>query len=336
VNATAPTTDNEVLLVAAEAATLAPSVHNSQPWSFALHGDHLDVFADRSRWLPGTDPTGRELLISCGAATCFAGLALRGMGREVQTALLPNPGNPDHLARLVLSGRRMPSAAERALIRALPIRYTDRGPYVDLPVPVALLNELGEGVAAHGAWLRPILTTEDEINTAVLLARADDIERADPDCVRELATWSRHDDDARDGIPRAAVPSTPVAERASNYRLRDFDVDGHGSEGQDKPGPDAPPPAEHPLVVVIGTPEDDPRAWLQAGQALGWLLLRATADGLTAAPMTQVLELPASRVQLSHALGLVGHPQMLLRMGYGSGRPTTHRRPVTDILSATG
>jgi len=335
VNATDPTTDDEVLLVAAEAATLAPSVHNSQPWGFSLHGETLDVFADRSRWLPATDPTGRELMISCGAAICYAGLALRGMGRDVRTTLLPDPTQPDHLAQLSLTGRRPPSYSERALIRALPIRYTDRGRYEDRPVPAALIEELARGVAAHGAWLRPIVTAEDEIDTAVLLSHADAIERADPAAVGELAAWSRHDDDALDGIPRPAVPSTPVAERASNYRLRDFDVGGRAPSHEDRPDASdaAPLSAEHPLVVIIGTPDDDPRAWLQAGQALGWLLLRATADGVTAAPMTQVLELPATRGQLGNALQLVGHPQMLLRMGYGAGRPTTHRRPVSDTLT---
>ncbi|MDP9239929.1 MAG: nitroreductase [Actinomycetota bacterium] len=335
-SATDPTTEDEVLLVAAEAASLAPSVHNSQPWGFTLHGDSLDVFADRSRWLPATDPTGRELMISCGAAICYAALALRGMGRDVRTTLLPDLSNADHLARLSLGGRRPASYSERALIRALPIRHTDRGRYEDRPVPAALIEELRRGVAGYGAWLRSVVTAEDEIETAVLLSRADAIERADPAFVGELAAWSRDDDDSLDGIPRAAVPSTPVADRASNYRLRDFDVAGRAAGG-DLHRPivvDSPPSPEHPLVVVIGTPDDDRRAWLQAGQALGWLLLRATADGVSSAPMTQVLELPATRGRLRSALQLVGHPQMLLRMGYGSGRPTTHRRPMADVISA--
>ena len=66
--------------------------------------------------------------------------------------------------------------------------------------------------------------------------------------------------------------------------------------------------------------------------ALGHLLLQATARGLSAAPMTQALEVPSARLQLGRGIGAIGHPQMLLRMGYGTGHPTTHRRPVDEVL----
>jgi hypothetical protein len=36
---------------------------------------------------------------------------------------------------------------------------------------------------------------------------------------------------------------------------------------------------------------------------------------------------------LARQLGLVGHPQMLLRMGYGSGHPQAPRRPIDDVFT---
>lgn len=316
-NAIDAITDEEVLTVAAEAATMAPSMHNSQPWRFALHGDALDVFADRSRSLPVVDPIGRELLISCGAAICFARLALRGMSRDVQTSLLPSPDNPDHLARLTMDGRQQPTDAERALIRALPLRHTDRGGYDDRPLPPALIQDLREGVARYDVWLRPIVDVADQISTAILLARADDVELADASYLKELQQWSRADRDAHDGIPQRASTPSSGAQPGLNYRLREL----------------APSSPEQPQVFVLLTAKDDPRSWLQVGEALGWLLLRATVEGVSAAPMTQVLELPETRVRLERMLGLTGHPQMLLRLGYGHGQPTTHRRPVTEAFS---
>jgi hypothetical protein len=48
-------------------AILAPSIHNTQPWSFRIENNNtIELYADRKRALPVLDPIGRELTISCG------------------------------------------------------------------------------------------------------------------------------------------------------------------------------------------------------------------------------------------------------------------------------
>ena len=100
--------------------------------------------------------------------------------------------------------------------------------------------------------------------------------------------------------------------------------------------PAAPPPeVERPTVVLMGSEADDRAAWLQSGRALGRVLLQATAAGLAASPLTQALDWPATRTQLSSRLSLVGHPQMLIRMGYPAEGPigvVSGRRPVGEVL----
>jgi len=50
-----------------DAAILAPSSHNTQPWRFAVRERTIDLYADRTRALPVNDPDDRELTISrCG------------------------------------------------------------------------------------------------------------------------------------------------------------------------------------------------------------------------------------------------------------------------------
>ena len=49
-------------------AILAPSVKNTQPWSFAVNGRTVRIYADRARPLAVTDPDCRELYISVGCA----------------------------------------------------------------------------------------------------------------------------------------------------------------------------------------------------------------------------------------------------------------------------
>ena len=61
------TPDTQVLKKAVLLACRAPSVHNSQPWLWVAEGEILRLFVDRHRTVPGTDDSGREAIISCGA-----------------------------------------------------------------------------------------------------------------------------------------------------------------------------------------------------------------------------------------------------------------------------
>lgn len=323
--------DSQQLRDVVELATMAPSIHNTQPWRFALHEDAVDVYADASRAVPVIDPTGRQLHISCGGAVEHVRLAVRAQGRAADVQLLPDPAEPDLLARVAIGAESAPTPDEIALVRAIPRRHTHREPFDPRPLPPGLVDELRKGVDGYGAWLHEIARTEDLVATAVLLSHADEAERSDPRYAEELRAWTRAQSaDPADGVPPSALPGTPIRERHSTFVLRDFDPDGRLAAMAD--ADEVVPAGERPFVVVLGTPDDDRGAWVQAGRALVWLLLRATTAGVTASPLNQVLDLPAMRARFTRELRLLGHPQMLLRMGFGSGHPTTPRRPVDDVV----
>jgi nitroreductase len=310
-------------------AALAPSVHNTQPWRFAWDGAALTVLEDATRALPVLDPRGRERVLSCGAAIEHAVLAFAEIGRHCDVELLPERGAPDVLARLVPGAPESAATAERALVAAIPRRYTDRGVFLPRPVPADVVDRLRAAAEQAGAWLRTVERTEEKVALAVLQSHADEIESANPDYVEELRRWRTHDR-TDEGIPDAAVPPEGVADRGSDFRLRDFDP-GRLHERQG----DGPPEAEHPLVVIIGTADDERVDWIRAGMAMGRVLLQATADDLAASPMTQVVEVERLRARLRQELDLVGMPQVVLRLGYGQGQMTTRRRPVQDVLTLT-
>lgn len=307
-------------------ATLAPSIHNSQPWRFAAADGRIDIFADRSRNLPVVDPNGRQLLISCGGAVFYARLAVRAAGYAVHTVLTPDPANSDHLARLTVGQPTPPTPDERALVAAIPHRHTNRSPFSDRAVPTPLIADLESRASAEGAWLRLIEQSGDQMATVVLLAHADEAQRMDPAYRAELESWLRFDASSTDGVPATAVPHVESGEeRRSAFTLRDFDLHGEGAlpiHGQQ---------VERPVVVLLGTDGDGPADWLRAGQALVHILLRATVDGVSASPLNQVIDIPALRAQLRAQLHLLGYPQMLLRMGYGGEAEATGRRPPDEV-----
>lgn len=317
------------LVVVVELSSLAPSVHNTQPWSFTWDGVSLGVREDPSRSLPVLDPSGRERIVSCGAAVLHARLAFAERGWDVSTALLPDPGDPELLARLTVRGRRDPSAEEHALAAAIPVRSTDRDPFDSTPVTEQELELLRAAAEQEGAWLRVVRAdgADEAVELQVLLSHADDSQRSDPAYLAELAAWRRERED--EGIPSRALPSVPVEVRGSSWVLRDFDA---GTGEHARPGSE-PPPAEHPTVVVLGSEGDGRSDWLTAGQGLARLLLQATAAGLAVQPMTQVLEVPVLRARMRHVLGVVGHPQMLLRVGHGRSAPVSRRRPPARTIT---
>lgn len=70
---------------AVEAALRAPSVHNTQPWRWRIRADRIDLYADRDRHLPFTDPDRRDHLLSYGAALVhlYVTLVAAGIGHTI-------------------------------------------------------------------------------------------------------------------------------------------------------------------------------------------------------------------------------------------------------------
>jgi hypothetical protein len=322
------------------AATRAPSIHNTQPWRFVAGPERLDVHLDTERALPVLDPTGRQQIISCGSAVEFAVVALTAAGHAAEVELLPDDADPGHLATVRVTGGHEPTDEDRTLAGAIDLRHTVRAAFEHRSVPGDVIDRLQHEAARYGTWFKPITRSEEEGATVFLISRAEEMEQSDPAYLEELHRWMRTDPDSVDGVPVEAVLSEDPRTRASNWLIRDFVVGQRESPQSpflEAADADAPPPdVERPAVVLMGTESDDRYAWLLAGRALGRVLLHATAAGVAASPLTQALDWPATRTRMQAQLSLVGHPQMLLRMGYApeaaAGQAVSGRRPVADVL----
>jgi nitroreductase len=323
--------DDEQVRQVVELAGRAPSVHNTQPWRWRHRDGALDLYADRTRQLTVLDPAGRQLVLSCGAALEAARLGMRALGRSCAVELLPDPADADHLARLTVGPPLPPTEDELALARQIGSRRTVRDRFDPVPLAHAARAALERTAETDGAWLQWLDSATQQVALAVLTDRAERIEQADPAIRAELARWRRPDDTATDGITPGVLPQLPPALRAADVRLRDF-----GPAAPEPPDADPqrlPLPPERPDVVMLGTRYDGPTSWLQAGQALARVLLRATELGLASSPIGQALDLPWTRHRLRLELGLTGHPQMVLRLGHARAcGGQSRRRPVEEIL----
>src|SRR3954454_2068353 len=126
---------DELTTAMAEAAGLAPSIHNSQPWRFLAGADELEVLTDVSRAAPAVDPVGRAMWLACGGAALNALVTARAAGRSCSITLGPMRDRPDLVARLSLGGPIAPSATDLELARAVSRRHTVRTAFDRVPVP---------------------------------------------------------------------------------------------------------------------------------------------------------------------------------------------------------
>jgi hypothetical protein len=322
----------ELLRTAVESATKAPSVHNTQPWLFRLSGSGeegaVDLYADRSRALPALDPSGRQLETSCGVALIFLRTSLRAAGWNADVTLLPD-NEPDHLAHVTVTRGPAPTADEETLANEIARWHSRRSAFEDRTLEPELLAEFRRAAEAEGAWLVVVHRREDQLELITLLSRADREEARDPAYQEELRSWLRTEP-ASDGIPVQALPGH--VERHSEVDVRDFNP---GRIGEQPVSPSAVPPAdENPALVVLGTDGDGVGDHLTAGMALGRVLLHASAHGVSASLLGQVMDLPGPRATLRTALNLIGEPQAVLRMGYDDGTPdpVAGRRAVDEVL----
>jgi hypothetical protein len=131
-------------------AILAPNPHNRQPWLVALRGeDEIDLWVDRERRLPATDPPDRQITLGCGAFIELLDLAAREVGRRAEISLWPEGEPQPRLdARPVVHIRltRGEPPARDPLFAQITRRHTHRKPY-DLRRPPTQA-EVGAVIAA--------------------------------------------------------------------------------------------------------------------------------------------------------------------------------------------
>ena len=302
------------------AAIAAPSIHNSQPWLFRPHDGVIDVFVDRRRRLGATDPDGREMYVSVGAALLNLRIAILAGGHSALVRLLPDPAQPDLAAR-VRAGPAVPATPEvQALAEAIPRRQTNRRPFGSTPIPPPILDELAAAARADGGSLAMV----DPVTTAAVLSVARTAEhrhRSDPRYRRELAKWTSPDRERTDGVPATAFGPRP---ELAALPLRDFDLT-HTSDRRVARF------EAHPTIAVLYTARDTTPDWLCAGQALERVLLTATAHGLATTPLTQAIEVPDLRDLLNAPVQL-GMVQSIVRFGYAGRVRQAPRRPLADVL----
>jgi hypothetical protein len=308
-----------VLTRVLDLATRAPSVHNTQPWRWRSGDNGLTLHTDPSRQLELTDPTGRDLVISCGAALRTLAVAAAAEGWHAVIERFPDPDDPGEVARVHFVPS--PVAAEQlALAEAARQRRTDRRRTASWPVPEEVVHALVAAATRSGTLLLDLTAAGHEDTVLDALAEA---RRSRP----EPAEYA---DEQRGWGEGLGVPATSRL-AASGGR--------QGVPSRFPTGVLEDTSAEAPTEdrwLLLSTSSDDALSWLRAGEALQAVWLAATVRGLGLVPSSEPIEVDATRDRLRRiCLDDSSCPQLLLRVGWAPDAedvPPTPRLPLQRVM----
>jgi len=308
----------QALHTAAATAGRAPSIGNTQPWQWLLHGDTLDLSVDRQRVLELSDPDGRLAILSCGAALDHAFVSLAADGWHTTVSRLPDSSHPDHLAT-VRADSRIPIEPDALReLRAIESRHTDRRPISGVHVDADKLRSLVAAAESHASSLQ--LLRPDQVFD---IARAADHARRTQSGTAawqvELHHWTGGTRPLHTGLPDAVIPHgvTPARKPSRDFGLHS---DMLIAETHNRTA----------VLAILSRPGDHPLDWLRAGEALSSVWLTATDLHVAVLPLSATIEVPATREILRHLLDDAGYPMLVLRISVLN--PGTAAAPHTPRL----
>ncbi len=309
-------------------AILAASPHNTQPWIFRISTGRIDLFADTTRAIGTIDPFLREMHMGLGCALENLLLAAAARGYRCTVALMPEPAEPRHVARVDLTSTQPVISAR---FRAIPQRHTNRGPYDgNRKISTELLSGLSRAAAEEGGAL--LAWFDDEHRMARLRALILQSTQAiidDEEQSRDSFRWFRHDwheiQKRADGLTIDATVSRPAMRALaklmppmSQRRIDEFWLRATRD--------DQLPTAAAFGALLVADP-DDRRVQVRCGKQWQRLHLEATVHGLVAQPLNQIPERcgreqklglnPSTRMAFTQISGLPRlQPILLFRIGH--------------------
>jgi hypothetical protein len=305
-------------------ATLAPSSHNTQCWTFALNDKVVTIRPDLSRRCPAVDPDDHHLFVSlgCAAENLIQGALAHGFNGDARF---------DPALDLVTVTLEHTQAQASSLFKAIPERQSTRGDYDAKPLSNEELNLLQRAGSADGVQL--LLLTERRALDQVLdqVVQANTAQMADAAFVKELRSWIRFNGAAalrtRDGLYSGCTGNPTIPTWIGDLAFGWFYTPKGENEKivrqiRSSSG----------VAVFVGEAADKAH-WVNIGRCYERFALQATALGIRNAFLNQPVEVVSHRPNFAASIGLPGQrPDLLVRFGRGPAMPRSLRRSVQAVL----
>lgn len=322
-------------------ASLAPSGHNTQPWTIRIiEPQHWIVGSARERWLPAVDPQNREVLLSIGAFLENLIIAAEVHGYAVDLSVIAkSPSDKEIVDIRLRKGQVREFPLEKIKMRrTVRNNFSDREigaddlRYITLPDKRPHLVDV---MMSHGVYFPNRSPQGRHLQEGTIEANRKQAFR-DP-AQQELANWIRWSnkeaEEHRNGLTPDSMEITGIAGLYVRYfydrksvlseSFRESTIDTVTKQVRTCGG-----------WLVVTSQDSRIETLIEYGRMFEGMLLRIRERKIAIHPMTQMLEETPGRDAIAKELGLTGEVQWILRIGYLSTYPdpVSLRMPLSRLI----
>jgi len=308
-------------------ATLAANSHNTQPWTFAIAEERIEIRPDFSRATPAVDPDDHHLFTSLGCAAQNIIEAAPAFGLEAIPEITARDGETRvSLALAAGPTRRTPE------FEAVTERQCTRSEYDGQPLSAGELRQLQAAAETPGVDAIILNAAEPISEVAEFVAAGSDAQVRDPAFLAELKEWIRFSSsealEKRDGL-FSGCTGNPTMPSWLGPVVFDFvfTADSEREKYLKQVNSSS-------AVIVFTAKNTDQAHWVETGRAYQRFALVATALGLKHAFVNQPVEVPKVREQFASYLGIGDRrPDLIVRVGRAPVMPRSLRRELDDVIA---
>lgn len=296
-------------------AILAPSTYNTQPWKFNASRDEIRLFADKTKWLEISDADQRELYVSQGTALENLLIAAGHFGYNY-TVAYPS-GNASLVAVVNLTPGGMPSRDSK-LFEAITADHSNQKPHDSNVIPESTMQALQNASVERDVYLTLTRDEKSKNEFRDHIMSADKILFANPNYKSELGHW----------LGRGTMGPSGIQAVLAQLQVLFLDI------SNDQAKKDSELVNRSSILGIISSDRNDRVSQIRAGQLLERILLEAAAMGIGLQSMSQALEVPQTKANLSEMLPQgSGNPQYVFVLGYDLPvYEHTPRTPLKDSI----
>lgn len=297
---------------------LAPSGHNSQPWSLILTDNSVQVLPNFKYSRPVSDPSNRELYISLGAVATNISVAADYFGLIYDKSYTVDPKTKQQSILFTFkNGKKI--SQNQVLFDAIQNRVTNRYTYQSKPVDKNIIKSLVKSDYKNVKFT-PVYIHADKEKLSKLVYESDLLWFHKNDFVDELISWLRADISAKkDGLPDDTYINFKTDQEIITKARQEADL-----------------AQNSPLNIIISSSTETIKNWIDVGQAFEMLALKLTSYGLVNGYFNNPVQLITILKKLNQEFKLKGSTQLIIRVGYPTVNPVkSKRRPLATFLKTS-